>query len=258
MKFEALKTTPPWEWPDGADRTILSALQNSSAKPEDRELAAEMAGDSVVVNPVLIGALLEITGTPSEDEDLRSACIMALGPVLELLDMGDLEDQKELRDCAIRIPEILQTLHLDTGQPTILRRRALETSVRLDQDWHSDAVTVAFNSGETDWRRTAVFAMRFVPGFGNQILESLSSDDADTEFQAVCAADAWQIDQAWSHVLNLARDNETEKYLRMAALEAMASIRPDEAAGIIVELGEFEDEDLNDLANEILGMIGHE
>ncbi len=255
MSLEALKNSEPWDWPASADQVILKALQDTASSPEDRALAAEFGGDPTVVNVELIEAMLQIIQSHDETENLRLTCIMALGPVLELLDMGDLDDQNELRRQALLLPEILHTLHTDKNEPTILRRRALETSVRYDQDWHAGAIAVALEDSDTAWHRTAVFAMRFVSGFEKQIMEALGSDDPDTEFQAVCAADVWQLEPAWSHVLDLVRNHETEKYLRMAALEAMASINPDEAAGIIAELGEFADEETNDLAEEILGMI---
>ena len=255
MSLEALKNSEPWDWPASAGQVILKVLQDTASSPEDRALAAEFGGDPTVVNVELIEAILRIIHSLDETEDLRSTSVMALGPVLELLDMGDLDDQSELRQQALLLPEILHTLHTDKNEPIILRRRALETSVRYDQDWHAEAIAAALKSSDTAWHRTAVFAMRFVPGFENQILEALGSDDPDTEFQAICAADVWQLDPAWGHVLDRARNNETEKYLRMAALEAMASIRPDAAAEIIAGLGEFEDEEMNELADEILGMI---
>jgi hypothetical protein len=254
MKLEALKKSPPWEWPPNAGKLILQVLQDTKATDTERTLAAEFAGDPVVVESILVEALLEIIANPDETVRFRSGCTMALGPVLELLDMGDLDDDEELRRCASQIPEILQPLHFDTNAPDILRRRAIETSVRYEQDWHAKAITGALDSGKTDWRRTAVFAMRFVPGFEKQILEALSSEDEDTEFQAVCAAEVWQIDAAWDHVVNLACSAATEKYLRMAALEAMSSIRLTEAIRILMEMDDFEDDDLLDIVNEILRM----
>ena len=254
MDLETLKKSPPWDWPPNASRVILQVLQSPSATSKDRTLAAEFAGDPVVVDKTLVEALLEIIADPEERERFRSACTMALGPVLELLDMGDLDDDEELRRCASQIPEILQPLHFDPNAPNILRRRALETSVRYEQDWHSKAIINAFGSDKADWQRTAVFAMRFVPGFDDQILEALGSEDEDTEFQAVCAADVWQIDTAWNHVVNLACGAETEKFLRMAALDAMASIRLTEAVRILMEMDDFEDDDLVNVVNEILGM----
>lgn len=255
MTFEQLKNTQPWEWPQGADKTILNILNNPSSSPKDRELAAEMAGDSAVINAPLIEALQEIINSPTETEDLRSASTMALGPVLELLDMGDLTDQPDLHACALNIPETLRRLHLNPNEPTFLRRRALETSVRLEQDWHRDAIITALSSTQAAWHRTAVFAMRFVSGFEQQIIEALKNDDADTEFQAVCAADVWQIESAWDHVLKLAQNSETEKVLRMASLEALASIRPEAAAEVIENLDIENDDELKDRVQEILRMI---
>ncbi len=258
MTLKFLENNPPWDWPENADQIILKVLQNPSATSEDRLLAAEMAGDSVVVNKALIDALLEIINSADEAEEFRSVCTMALGPVLELLDIDELDDDQQLHDCAMLIPTILQPLHFDENAPDLLRRRALEASVRYEQEWHTGAITTAFNSDQIPWRRTAVFAMRFVPGFENQIMEALESDDEDTEFQAVCAADVWSIEAAWHHVLNLVCAADTEKFLRMAAIDAMASIRPHETAGVLLELDEFEDDDLVNQVHEVVAMVGED
>ena len=66
--------------------------------------------------------------------------------------------------------------------PNTCRRRCgggvLEASVRAPQDWRQEC-----DSGRrtpapiVSWRLTAVFCMRFVRGFNDQILEALGSDD---------------------------------------------------------------------------------
>ncbi len=46
----------------------------------------------------------------------------------------------------------------------------------------------------------------------------------------------------------------TEKYLLLAVIEAVASIRPQEAAEILLDLADSEDEDIADAAYEAMAM----
>ena len=68
--------------------------------------------------------------------------------------------------------------------------------------------------------------MRFVRGFDQQILEALDSKNQDIHYEAVLAADNWAVDAAWPHVAALVTSGETDKPLMLAAIEAVASIRP--------------------------------
>jgi predicted ATPase len=49
---------------------------------------------------------------------------------------------------------------------------------------------------------------RFVPGFGDEILEALRSDELDIRYQAVCAAGTWALDDARPQLVALATDDE--------------------------------------------------
>jgi hypothetical protein len=91
------------------------------------------------------------------------------------------------------------------------------------------------------WRLTAVFCMRFVRGFDEQILEALDSRNPDIHYEAVCAAGAWEVDAAWPHIAALVTSGETDKPLLLAAIEAVASIRPREAAEILDDLTDSDD-----------------
>lgn len=93
------------------------------------------------------------------------------------------------------------------------------------QDWHQDAIRDAYSSGDEDWELTAVFCMRFVRGFDDQILESLDSNNPDIHYEGVCAAGTWEVDGAWSHIVGLVTSEETEKFVLLAAIDAVASSR---------------------------------
>jgi len=107
-----------------------------------------------------------------------------------------------------------------------------------------------------DRRLTAVFCRRFIRGFDKQIIESLSSPTTEIFCEAVCAAGNWAIDAAWSRIAALVTTRETEKNLRLAAIEAAAMIRPQEAAEISGPLPESDDADIVDAVYEALTLTG--
>jgi len=145
---------------------------------------------------------------------------------------------------------------MDTDVPKKVRRRILEGSVRAPQDWHQEAIRDAYSSDDESWRLTAVFGMRYIRGFNTQILEALENENEDIHYEAVCAAGNWEIDAAWSHITSLATTELTDKSLRLAAIEAVASIHPQEAAEILLELTQSDDEDIVDVAYEAMAMSG--
>ena len=98
--------------------------------------------------------------------------------------------------------------------------------------------------------------MRWIRGFDRQILEALTSDNNEIRYEAVCAAGGWQINAAWPHISALVKSKETEKYLLLAAIEAVAGIRPEEAGMVLNHLLDSHDGDVVDAVNETLAMTG--
>jgi hypothetical protein len=135
-----------------------------------------------------------------------------------------------------------------------VRRRILEASVRAPEDWHRDAILEAYSTGERDWILTAVFAMRWVRGFDDQILEALESTDSEIKCEAVQAAGNWELEGAWDCVVALVKDRGIPKDLRLAAIEAVGSIRPAGAREILSDLTESRDPEIADAAEEALMM----
>jgi len=257
MNIKTLQDTPPWEWPEGAGKMFLGILRDEKADESERLLAAELAGDFTVINDELADALLVIACKGDEPEDLRARAVISLGPALESADMDGFEDPDYVpitEQTFNRIQKTLRKLYLDAQVPKEVRRCILEASVRAPQAWHRDAVRAAYFSDDEDWRLTAVFCMRFVRGFENQILESLDSRDPDIHYEAVCAAGNWEINAAWSHIAGLVTTEETDKVLLLAAIDATASIRPQEAPEILVDLVDSEDEDIVEAAYEAMNM----
>ena len=258
MDLKMLAEMPPWEWPKGADKTLLATLNDDRADADDRLLAAELASNIPVINDVLIEALLAVLQNTAESEDLRGTAAIALGPALEYADTGGFDDMDEAMVSGPAIDNIQKTLHRlysDAALPKNVRRRVLEAAIRSPQDWHGDAIRAAWTCKDEDWRLTAVFAMRWVRGFDKQIIEALKSDDPEIRCEAVLAAGNWGLDEAWTLVCEILTTEASEKELMLTAIEAAVSIRPLEAEEILEDLIHADDEDVADAAYEALAMI---
>lgn len=259
MDLKTLYDTPPWEWPEGADKMLLGILRDDRTDQSDCLLAAELAGDSTVVNDELVDALLSILRNGEAAENLRGQAAISLGPALEYADIDGFEepDAAPITEQTYRkIQETLRKLYADAGVPKNVRRRILEAAVRAPQDWHQNAIRAAYLSDDEDWRLTAVFCMRYIRGFDDWILESLGSKNADIDYQAVCAAGNWEVDAAWPYIAGLVTSAETEKSLLLAAIEASVSIRAQEAREILDNLMDADDEDIVEAVYEALAMAG--
>lgn len=259
MDLTTLEAMPPWDWPTNTKDVLLGALHSKGADEADRRVAAELAGDLVVMDDEIADALLAIVSASEESETLRSQAAISLGPALEQADLEGFEipDDLVISESAFRrAVQALRTLYLDAALPADVRRSILEASVRAPQGWHADAIRTAYASDDPAWKLSAVFSMRWVGGFEDQILESLTSENEDIEYEAVHAAGRWAIDAAWKHVAGLITGGTASKDLLLAAIEAVANIRPDEAGAILVDLTEADDEDIVAAADEAMAMAG--
>jgi hypothetical protein len=259
MNIKTLKNIPPWDWPQNADKIFLDVLHDDQAHGSDRRLAAELAGDSTVINDELADALLSILCNPREPDGLRGQAAISLGPALEYAYMDGFEDPDDVpitEQVFRKIQKTLHKLYIDAHAPKEVRRLVLEASVRAPENWHKDAVAAAYRSDDEDLKLTGVFCMQFIRGFDKQILESLKSQNPDIHYEAVCAAGNWEIDAAWPHIAALVTSEETEKDLLLAAIEAAAFIRPHKASEILNPLLDSDDEDIVDAVYEALAMAG--
>jgi hypothetical protein len=257
--LDDLKDIPSWEWPEDAASQVLTTLKDRKAARKNRMLAAELAGDMVLLNEEVAEALLDIIRSNEEAAELRSSAAIALGPGLEEADLGDYNDPDDtpaFSESFLKgIQDILRTLYLDITVHTDVRRSILEASVRNPQGWHTPAIQDAYVKDSMDWRLTAVFCMRFVKGFEKEILEALNSADARIHYNAVEAAGNWELESAWPHISQLVTSPNTEKSLRLAAIWAAASIHPHET-DIIEPLVDSDDEDISETAMDALTEAG--
>jgi len=259
MDLETLRDTPPWEWPEDADKLLLGVLRDDRADASDRLLVAELAGDFTVINDDLSEALLAILTNNDESEEMRGTAAISFGAALEEAYIDDFEDPEDVpisKQTFQKIQKTLREFYRNAETPKEVRRRILEASVRAPEDWHRDAVSAAYQKEDEDWRLTAVFCMRFIRGFDDRIRESLESENPDIYYQAVCAAGIWEVDAAWSHIAGLIASEKTEKSLLLAAIEAAVFIRPQEASEILGDLLNSDDEDIIDAVYEALPMTG--
>ncbi len=257
MELKTFIDIPPWEWPVDADKKFLEVLRDDQSDESERLLAAELAGDATVINDELASELLGVVSDDKDSDVLRGRAAISLGPALEYAFIDGFDDPGDIPISENKFHEIQESLcklYLDTNVPKEVRRRSLEASVRAPQDWHQSAIQEAYSSADESWKLTAVFCMRFVRGFNEQILEVLETENQDIHYEAVCAAGNWEVDAAWPHITALITKEDTEKYLMLAAIEAVASIRPQEAAEILIDLTQSEDEDIAEAALEAITM----
>ena len=257
MDLKTLQETPPWDWPRDAGKMFHEILIDHQANETDRVIAAELAGDLTVINDDLADALTRIIRSPDELEQLRARAAIALGPVLEQSEIDGFEDPDDVpitQRTFRTIQDLLQKLYFDNSVSKEVRRRILEASVRAPESWHQKAIRAAYSSGDKEWVLTAVFSMRWVQGFDDQILEALKSADPEIHYEAVEAAGNWGLAGAWSDVVALVDDAATPKSLLLAAIGAVASIRPAEARSVLADLADSDDEEIAEAVDEAIAM----
>jgi hypothetical protein len=255
MDLKTLLDTPPWDWPTDAGNMFQKILADRRADESDRVVAAELAGDLTVINDDLADTLLTVVCGADEPEQLRARAAISLGPVLEQAETDGFEDPDDVpiteRTFHI-IQDSLEKVYRDTTNPKEVRRKSLEASVRAAKTWHQDAIRSAYSCGDKEWMLTAVFSMRWVRGFDDQILIALKNDDPEIRYQAVNAAASWELDAAWSDIVELINDAHSPKPLLLAAIGAVGSIRPAEAREILVDLADSDDEEIAEAVNETM------
>ena len=257
MDLKTLLDTPPWDWPRDAGRMFRKILIDRRANESDRLIAAGLAGDFTVINDDLADALMAVVRSADEPEQLRAKAAISFGPILEHANTDGFEDPDDvpITERTFRnIQDSLRKLYRDRSTPKEVRRRILEASVRAPKPWHADAIRYAYLSGDKEWTLTAVFSMRWVRGFEDQILAALKSDDPEIHYEAVRAAGNWELDEAWPHIVELVNHAHTPKPLLIAAIGAVGSIRPAEAREILADLAGSDDEEIAEAAEEATAM----
>jgi len=249
---------PPWEWPEDASEAIRMVLCDKKCSGEDRVLAAELAGDNAVMDQKMAKHLLSILKSGDESEELRSTVATSFGAGLEYACLMDFEEEDDAlpEEMFAEIQKTLRTLFQDTDTPKLIRRRILEGSVRGPMEWHQAAVKEAYETGDREWQITAVFCMGYLEGFEAHVIESLASDNQEVFYEAVRAAGNLALKDAWPVIEELLEQKDIDKWLLIAAIQAAATINPEEASDRLVEFAESDDEDITDAAEDALTTAG--
>ncbi len=256
-----LKNSPPWEWPQEAAEIILKVLEDKNAPADDRSLAAEMAGENVVMDNDMAPRLMAVVKDTGESDELRSRAAVSFGAGLEYAEMMDFDDYGDEGDIFTEevfneIQETFRILYYDADTPKIVRRRILEGSVRGPRDWHKEAIREAYALDDTEWRVTAVFCMGYVKKFEDKILGALETENPEIFYEAVQAAGNWGLKDAWPCIKELLLKEDTDKWLLVAAIEASATVNPEECVDLITEFEDSEDEDIADAVEDALTTAG--
>ena len=138
IDLAVLEATPAWEWPPDGREALLEKLRDDDADEAERLLAAALAGEIVIVNEELTKALSAIVANRDASEELRGQASIALGPVLEEMDLHEPlgAELDELDPPPIPLHEFqrirweLHSLYLHEDTPKLVRRRILEASSR--------------------------------------------------------------------------------------------------------------------------------
>lgn len=259
MTLQDLENTEPWEWPRGAGRKLQEVLRDPKSPASDKTTAAELAGNLVVMDDQMAEVLLGFVRGVDQPAELRARAAISLGPALEAADTedagdGDWADVPISEEMYGRIKETLRQVYEDTSAPKEVRRRVLEASVRSPDDWHENAVRAAYSSDDEEWKLTAAFCMRWIPDFEEEILKLLDSPNSEIRYEAILAAGEHEVGAAWPKVRSFLKPPSKDKRLLLAAIEASATIRPEEAQTILAGFVESRDEEIAEAAEDALAM----
>jgi hypothetical protein len=72
MDLHHLKNTPSWEWPVDVPSQLLATLRDEQSAEAERRLAAELAGDLVVMNDGVAAALIKVLEDSREPTGIRT------------------------------------------------------------------------------------------------------------------------------------------------------------------------------------------
>ena len=254
--LKMLANTESWDWPAEASDFILIVLKDRSRPLEDRILAAELSSELCDFGPGHARALLDILTDSGAQVGLRSAAALAFGPALELYDVDDLDEDLEdnplTEELFHRITKELRKIVIDLEGPKELRRRALEAAVRAPQEWQNQVVREAFQSPDSDWQLTAVFCMRYLKGFEQEIARSLKHKDERVVVEGLRAAGVWEVRKAWPAVRDLIRAKTTRHHLRLLAVEVASDVGGDRARQLLSSLIDHDDQEVAGLAELVL------
>lgn len=260
MNLTDLQIIPAWDWPESARQTILKSLTNRSAPLDERLLAAEMAYDVSPDHDDVVTALADVVNEAGAPEGLRARAALAIGPALETAFQGVASEAGEsLSEPVFRkAQKALKRIYDNANEAGEVRRCVFEALVRAPEEWHKAAIREAYDREDPAWQSSAVFAMRFVPGFKDEILEALESEDEEVLFNAICAAAERDVRDAWPYIAELVADETTTTEILIAAIDATPMLAPDAdaVAEALEPLLMNDNEEIVEAATEAMSSVG--
>lgn len=188
------------------------------------------------------------------DPAIRGRAALALGPSLEHCAFGMWDEEFHApplsRGTFADLKAQFRNLYFDASQPSLLRRRVLEASVRAPESWQTGAIRAAWMTDNTDWRKTAVVAMGWLDGWESELSDALQADDAGVVTEAIRSAErSNDVVGFGGHCLRHALDTKAPVSMRIVAIEALPSIRGPEVAEVLNTLAEEEDPRISESAS---------
>ena len=218
---------------------VALALDESS---EVRRLAASSLWESVDADTVRL--VLEIAQS-DRDLEVREAALISLASHALYFELGKLRSTvgEELKAA-------LQNMVWDEAEPLLVRRRALEAIGVFNEQEVRELIKWGFAHRDRGVKTSAVYAMgRSADDFWlPEVMQALSSDDAEVCFEAARSAGEIELTQAVPRLVDLTREDDRE--VATNAAFALASIATEEATLAIRQLAGSEDEFLRDLGED--------
>lgn len=236
---------------------MLLTIFKTDPNPDMRCRAAMMLGDLAVFNDQIGAALLACVRDAELPAEVRASAAVALGPALEqteLVGFDDLEfDPPPLpEELFEQIQETFHELSQEPTQSALLRRRALEASVRAPEAWHRESVENAWKTNDCEWQTTAVFCMGYLPGFEDKILEALKSPHQMVVNEAVYTAAERGMPQVFERLAAMARDDKLADEQRFIAIGGLGAMATDQSVAVLTELSTSTNEEIARSAKEAL------
>lgn len=175
----------------------------------------------------LIGTFIRMMGQDTSEE-VQAAAAAALGKYALLTECGKLRDVY-----TGSISQALLTVVNNKARPLKVRRRALESVSAFNLPAVEEAIKAAYVSGNHDYKMSALFAMgrhcdtAFLP----ILTVELSSDDAETRYEAASALGEMGEEGAVSHLIELLDDRDSD--VQMAVIRSLGEIGGPQAKKVL-------------------------
>ncbi|HEX3053429.1 MAG TPA: HEAT repeat domain-containing protein [Aggregatilineaceae bacterium] len=225
--------------------TILYMALDDAAAGVRRAAVDGIMEDS----PIRVIERLLVMAQSDSSNEVRAAALQTLGTFILLGEFGKLPDT--LND---RLQEAVLAIHSNPKEPLDVRRRALEAISNCGREGVLDLIRTAYYTRDMAMRVSAVYAMgrSCDDVWAPQVIEELSSDNAEMRYEAVRAAGELELKRALPRLVELAYDEDRE--IQEAAVWSLGEIGGKAALNALERLADLaeerEDDDLAEAVHE--------